>query len=384
MGWRATIRSIEAEQRRARRAHASFVKFHERLAVQRQRELQERLRVERANTEAAEAEAFANYLDVLISVHKDCGHRWNWQAVQRLGRPIPPPRTSTAEHAALAIPAPVRSAQQELAAAAKLNTYVPGFFEKLMGRDVARRTELQHAVDAARARDDAAYHRACADHAARVATEAERGRRSDEERYREEVAKHETELSMWQWFVELAEGVLDRRPGAYRAAVKHLVNFDELEELGNTISLQTSGPDVVAVECIVRDKEVVPDEEVTLTARGKLTTKSMAETKRNALYQDHVCSCALRIAREVFALLPIDRVIVNVGGGILDTATGHQVQKTFVAVHFTRGKLEALNFEAIDPSDSMRNFDHRMAFKKGSGFGIVEPITLDDQWVTSS
>jgi hypothetical protein len=56
---------------------------------------------------------------------------------------------------------------------------------------------------------------------------------------------------------------------------------------------------------------------------------------------------------------------------------------TILAVHFTRGTLARLNFAAIDPSESLKNFPHRMKFKKTTGFDPVDEMTSDEQWVTT-
>ncbi|MGY4494699.1 hypothetical protein [Pseudomonas sp. TE3610] len=40
-----------------------------------------------------------------------------------------------------------------------------------------------------------------------------------------------------------------------------------------------------------------------------------------------------------------------------------------------RSTLNSLNLDAIDPSDAMKNFVHRMAFKKTQGFSAV--VALD-------
>lgn len=349
MSWKTAVQSSSAEIRRARRALVPQATASERPAARRRREL-----AQQALTAAAEAEAFANYLDVLVSVHKDCGHRWDWAKVALLPAPQPGPGTA----------APIRTATNEEAAHQALVSYSPGLLDRLLGRDAAIRARLSAAVEHARAMDEARY-------------------QSGVQACTREREAHTQRVAMWEWFNQLARGIQARQPQAYDPALKYLVGFDEMEELGNTLIVSAIESDVVAIDCIVRDKEVVPDEEITVTAKGKPSTKKMAEGKRNALYQDHICSSALRIAREVFALLPIDRVVVNVGGGILDTSTGHIVQSTLLGVHFTRARLEALNFEAIDPSDAMRNFDHRMAFKKTTGMGQVQAITVHDQWVSA-
>jgi hypothetical protein len=36
-----------------------------------------------------------------------------------------------------------------------------------------------------------------------------------------------------------------------------------------------------------------------------------------------------------------------------------------------------LNFESLDPSDALRDFVHRMSFKKTKGFARVEALSRD-------
>lgn len=47
----------------------------------------------------------------------------------------------------------------------------------------------------------------------------------------------------------------------------------------------------------------------------------------------------------------------------------------FLSVVFNREVLNGLNFEAIDPSDAMKNFRHNMKFMKTKGFSPVERIS---------
>jgi hypothetical protein len=68
---------------------------------------------------------------------------------------------------------------------------------------------------------------------------------------------------------------------------------------------------------------------------------------------------------------------------MLDPSTGHLVELTVLAVHIAREDIDRLNLDAIEPVAAMKNFPHRMHFKKTTGFTEVEPITADEQWVTS-
>lgn len=102
----------------------------------------------------------------------------------------------------------------------------------------------------------------------------------------------------------------------------------------------------------------------------------MPKTTYFDIYQDYVCSCAIRIARDMFAILPFEQVIVNAMDELLDTSTGRVNSVPILSVKFDKEKLNYLNFETIDCSDSMSNFVHNMNFKKTQGFKPVEKVQI--------
>jgi hypothetical protein len=124
----------------------------------------------------------------------------------------------------------------------------------------------------------------------------------------------------------------------------------------------------------VNSLEIVPDYVLTTTATGKLSNKKMTVSRFNELYQDYVCSAAIRVARETFALLPIDCVYVNAIADLLDASTGRIKPQAILSCKFIGENLDRLHFERIDCSDAMRNFVHRMSFSKNSGFAAVEVL----------
>ncbi len=288
-----------------------------------------------------EAEQYETYLQLIVSLHKDCADSWDWKACA--DAPQPEPRVAVGG--------------REAAARKAAEAYVPGFFEKLFGGAKVTKAQLEKLI-------------------------AE-GADADEHE-RQEIAGQNREVqTLWELRRQIGAGVVAHSPDAYRRALDHAAPFEELVAYGAQVSVTSAEPDVIAFSCDAVDKELVPTEEVKLTAGGKLTSKEMPLGKYYPLYQDYLASATLRVAREAFALLPVTRVIVNSGRTQTNTSTGHEEPVTLLAVHFTRGALERLNFAAIDPSDSMKNFQHRMKFKKSAGFEPVEPITAEEQWVTT-
>lgn len=296
--------------------------------------------VERQNA-AAEAEEYTNYVAMLTSVHADCSEPWSWQAIAASRPPAEPIRHNAAE----------------TAARAALEAHSPGFLEKIFGGAKQQRAQLEEAV-----RDGTAL---------------------DQRQYEAAMNDYRSRLQHWNYQIQLAPGVLALNAEACRAALSYVGAFDEIEGFGSRVTLDAITRNAATFSCSIEDQEIVPAEEVKLTAGGKLSTKDMAAGKYWALYQDHVASCAIRIAREAYAVTPIERVIVNVKIARMDPSTGHPVRPTVLAVHFSRSALMRLNFAAIDPSEALKNFPHRMKFKKTAGFEPVDDMTSDEQWVTT-
>jgi hypothetical protein len=92
--------------------------------------------------------------------------------------------------------------------------------------------------------------------------------------------------------------------------------------------------------------------------------RSMSNSEYNLLLQDYVCSVCIRIARDMFALLPIRNTIVH---SVLDG-------KTILSVDFDRQSLSKVKFGYIDPSDTLQQFKHNMFFDEINGFLPVENI----------
>ena len=90
--------------------------------------------------------------------------------------------------------------------------------------------------------------------------------------------------------------------------------------------------------------------------------------------QDYVCSCAIRLARELFAILPISHVVVHAVDNIVNTTTGNQEDCTILSVRFNKDSFAGINFDRIDASDFVEGFEHNMKFMKTTGFKQVKRI----------
>lgn len=332
---KGTLRSLAAAQRRSERA----ARQRHNALVKRQSLLAKMAEIERATYEV---EVYENRLDVLSSIHKDCGETWDWAMI----RAAEPPAE------------PVNSCQHEQAAQSQLDNFKPSVADKILKRADRKRNELAREVEAARQLDEQSFH--------------------------EDQATYEHEHAEWATTCDLASRILAGDPKAYIQAIEQLEPFQEMGELGSAIEFQAGNGSLMELSIHVNSEEVIPKEIKVVLKSGKLSIKAMPKAKFFEIYQDYICGCVLRCAREAFALLPVEMVIVTALGEVLNSKTGHQEETPILSVAIPRKALARLSFESLDPSDSMSNFVHNMKFKKTSGFSPVEKLTARDLQLASS
>jgi hypothetical protein len=325
MGFKKTLRSIEATSRRLERE----AKRGQRELEKQQKQLEKLQQLELAK---AEVEEYENYLDVIMSIHKDCGYPWDWEKIQSSTPPMKP----IVEH------------EHEQLAQANLDEYKPSISDKLLKRVDSKREELIQAVKDARRRDKELYE-------------------STLNKYKNNYLEYQTKRDI---AIRINEG--DER--AYIDAIKFINPFSEVTQIGMEIRYQLIKNKLIEIFIKMNNDEVIPRKVKKVLKSGKLSVKDMPKTKFYALYQDYVCSWVLRVAREVFAILPIELVLINAIGELLNSKTGQMEDKPILSVLISRKTIDTLNFEMLDPSDAMDNFVHNMKFLRLKGFQTVNKL----------
>ena len=333
MGWKGALRSVQAEMRRA-----------EREAQRRQRELEKQHKqlekMQELERAAYEVHVHENHIDLLLSVHKECSNIWDWEKILSSEAPVKP----------------IKSHTREESTQAKLDKFNPGVFGKMLGRAESKRDKLVRNVEEAR--------------------------RADEKEYQEALQAYEQEYADWEAASGLADRILAGSAEAYLDVIRQTDPFSDISELGSSIEFRVESSSIVEATLHVNSEQVIPSEVKSLLKNGKLSVKRIPKGRFYELYQDYVCSCVLRVSRELFALLPIEMVIVNAVENLLNTQTGHVEEQPILSVAIPRKTLKGLNCEMLDPSDSMSNFVHRMTFRKTKGFSVVETLKPSDLQTT--
>lgn len=296
----------------------------------RQRELErqakEMVKLSALEQARLEVETYENSLEVLLSIHKEQSNPWDWMALATSLPPVPPHMRSHNE----------LKASQRLAASTYQNR----------GTDDIQKAQQQ-----------------------------------DEREFQDAMQAYAVEHDEWAKFTNLANRILAGEHGAYIEAIQELSPFTELAGIGS--SLHFTVHDARTVECILstNSRKAIPSEVKSLTAAGKVTVKQMPRPRFVEIYQDYVCGCVLRVARELFALLPVDTLIITASVESLDTSTGLMAERPFLSAAISRETLKALNFDNLDPSDSIMGITHRgelKASRKTGDFEFISPLTVSD------
>ena len=157
---------------------------------------------------------------------------------------------------------------------------------------------------------------------------------------------------MWSYYYEAAPKVLDGDIDTYLQLIDEVNPLGDLLAYGTDFEFGTDDPRKMAVEYVVNES-VLAD-----------AKKSMLLSKYNDLLQDFICSMTIRIARDMFALLPVSDVVVHAVLG----------NNTVLSVDFDRDTLYQVKFGFVDPSEVMPKFRHNMKFSANLGFYPVERV----------
>ncbi|WP_430408922.1 hypothetical protein [Kordia sp.] len=316
----ATLRRIEREQKRKAREAAK--KFKE------QQKLQDIRNAEKAVSD------WNNYVSMLTSVHKNCTESIDWNLIENTEKPIEPEPQFI----------------NETIAHTNLKNYKPSFIDSLLGSSKKQVVRLELL--------------------AKIAI------KKDKEEYELAYDSYLNELEEWEELNNICIGVKKKNIASYKDAIKYFDPFSDLNELGTQIGF-IFDEDYIDINLYTNSLDTIPNYELKQTSTGKLSKREMPKTKFNELYQDHICSATLRVAREIFAYLPLEHVRINAVIKMVDTSTGHLKDQIILSVLFVPETIENLNLNTIDPSDSMINFIHTMNFNKTKGFKGVEKAIFE-------
>ena len=171
-----------------------------------------------------------------------------------------------------------------------------------------------------------------------------------------------------------AQSVLAGDIDAYFKVIEQVGPFDDLLEYGSGFEVGTDDPKMMEIEFQVKSDDIIPTQYPDMKASGEIVMKDFSKSAYYELVQDYVSSTMLRVARDTFALLPVQQVIIHAVDKVLNPATGNDEEVTVASVKIKRDAMATLNFERIDPSDCLESFESNVRFKKTAGYSPVDRV----------
>jgi hypothetical protein len=317
MGWRGTIRSLSAAanaiDRDNRRRHKQALR-------------------EQIAADAADAVTdWEQHIEELISIHTNLADPIDWHTISNQLKPQEPVLQRT---------------HQESASEA-LKKFKPSFVHIFQGGSNRKREKLENALAHA-PEDDAAV-------------------------YEKDKARYAKALTEWEAETGLACRLVKGESAALKEVIQELQSLSQEGLIGSSVAFSISDRFVHA-QPEVHSEEIVPNFRRKQLATGKLSETKMPVGQFNELYQDYVASVALKVAGDLFRILPLDEIYVTCMARMLNTQTGHQELTPILSVQFVRESMVRIDLARVDPSDSLSNFNYAMDFKKTKGFAPITPL----------
>lgn len=318
------VRSYSAAAKRAEKAQ-------QKKAREATKKYKQQLKEEEIANAVDAVGVYNEYIELIQSAHKNCTETIDWNEIKNTTAPSQPSKSTS----------------NEIHAQKKLDTYHPSILDKVFRSTNKKISQLEKSLEEAKKKDEK----------------------------ENDLAQREylEELANWKLLQQIAKGVEKGNAESYKDALEYFDPFSDIGELGTQIEFSISANEV-DLDLHINGTEIIPDYTLKQLASGKLSKKDMTKSKFNELYQDHVCSVVLRVARELFAYLPIKKARINAIGQILNSSTGHLEEQPILSVIMIPETINSLNMDTIDPSDSMENFVHNMKFAKTKGFSIVNKV----------
>lgn len=275
-----------------------------------------------------------NYILTLKTIHLKSSSIVDWNKIKNIEKPVQPKREY----------------KNEDFAKNQLENFKPSFLDKLFGLISKKINNLKELLEQAKVKDE----------------------NENDVNFK----KYLDSVKDWEKLQEISIGVEKNQIESYKKALEYFNPFSKIGEIGNEISINLDN-EFIDIHLAINSLDVIPDYELKQTSTGKLSKTNMSKTRFNELYQQHVCSCILRVGREIFAHLPYKYSRINATTKIVNCQNGNIEEKMILSIIFSAETMQKINFGLSEPLDNIKNFNSNMSFNKINGFNPVNRVEFN-------
>ncbi len=160
----------------------------------------------------------------------------------------------------------------------------------------------------------------------------------------------------------------------YLQVLEQLKLSDLLENYVDTMDFSYTDEDSLKADMVISVEDFIPKEYKTLTPTGKLSVKAYTKTDYYQIASQFVAGLTLKTARNLFYLLPIDDVFINVYEKRVDELSKRKENSLILSVYLKRGLMGEIKDFGVDPFDLVTTFPHEVKFVPTRGFKTISPL----------
>ncbi len=141
-----------------------------------------------------------------------------------------------------------------------------------------------------------------------------------------------------------------------------------------TMDFSYTDDDSLKVDMVISVEDFIPEEYKMLTPTGKLSVKAYSKTDYYQVASQFVAGLTVKTVRNLFHLLPIEDVFINVFERKEDELSKRKENNLIISVYMKRKQMEEIkNFE-VDPLELLMTFPHEVKFVTTRGFKTISPL----------
>lgn len=270
---------------------------------------------------AGEVKAYQEDIALITSLHlyEDYPRGIDWSAVKSEEEPF----------------AKGTDGPQVKEAKALLDAQKPGLFQRVFGGGKALMAELEANLEEAKKADEALYR-------------------------------------AWESNKALAEKILGQNKDNYLEALEEVKLSEELGNYVRSLKFAYTDEDSLQADMTLSVTDFIPEQYKTLTPTGKLSVKDYTKTDYYEIASRFVTGLVFRTARNLFNLLPIEDVLMEVSEMEKNKYSGLEEKERILSILIDRSTLEKIDFTEANPFEALTNFRHEVNFVKTKGFTKIE------------
>jgi len=196
--------------------------------------------------------------------------------------------------------------------------------------------------------------------------------------YREAYARFETEYKAVNKLMTFKKWHETFKSDAkvYAHALQELQIFENIQDVCFDFKYDCFAADSISVSYTCIKLSELPSDTMQVLKSGDISVKKQTLSGMNAFYKDFVCSSYLRVARDLFALVPVSNLLIHANTALLNPATGYLESQCILSVRVPRSTFNTLNLQHIDPELALTHFIHNLSVSGPRGLSPVERVTL--------